>query len=121
VPTNFHFAPHLLFFNIRLLKFVVATVPFQYIGCCLFFDCGQTGCRVAKYGFLFHCWKAVITDSMMVRTSEFPVVVLEVPKTAYHSQTKTLMQAVSQKMGAVLYDGPFHVARWKHISIFYKI
>jgi hypothetical protein len=59
----------------------------------------------------------------MVQASEFPFVVIEVPKTSYHSQTKTLMRVVSQKMGGVLYDGPsrFHVALWKHISIFYII
>jgi hypothetical protein len=52
---------------------------------------------------------------------EFPFVVIEVPKTSYHSQNKTLMRVVSQKMGGVLYNSPscFHVARWKHISIFY--
>jgi hypothetical protein len=34
---------------------------------------------------------------MMVQASEFPFVVIEVPKTSYHCQTKTLMRVVSQE------------------------
>jgi hypothetical protein len=44
--------------------------------------------------FIFHI-KGMIADSTMVQASEFPIVVIKVPKTFYHSQTKTLMLVVS--------------------------
>jgi hypothetical protein len=56
-----------------------------------------------------------------IQPSCFPVIVIELPKPSYLSQSKNLMRVVSQKMGGILYDGPTHshLPRWKHIAVFY--
>jgi hypothetical protein len=53
----------------------------------------------------------------------FPIVVIEVPKPSYFSQSKMAMAVASQNMGGILYDGPIRscVVRWKYISKFYII
>jgi hypothetical protein len=57
----------------------------------------------------------------VVQPSCFPVIVIELPRPSYHSQSKTSMRVVSQKMGGILYDGHTrsHLPRWKHIAVFY--
>jgi hypothetical protein len=51
----------------------------------------------------------------------FPLVVIEVPKDSYTSQSKTAMQVASQKQGGTHYAGPSRIclSRWKHIRTFY--
>jgi hypothetical protein len=49
------------------------------------------------------------------------VIVIELPKPWYQSQSKTSMRVVSQRMGGILYDGPTrsHLPSWKHIAVCY--
>ena len=54
---------------------------------------------------------------------QFPIMVIEVPKQSYHSQTKAAMSVASKKQGGSRYDGPQRVCplRWLHIHTFYIV